>query len=1228
MNHLKQHARDIDMLTHFLTYADNNVVGYFNKQVVSKPGPTMNRILRISILDNNGLNLVLSTQRPGKPIELGRGQQHPIPIFNLLYCTDTSKKIQVQTHRRGKKIFFIQFYLILFGVSGICQIEQQSILIRLKNELQFNSSLSSKLVSWDPNAADCCTWIGVNCSIGGQVIGLDLSNETISGGIDDSSSLFRLESLETLNLAGNNFNSTPIPSGFGSLTSLRNLNLSNSWFSGQIPGELSHLTKLQVLDLSSLFSFRSLKLESPNLAMLIKNLTQLKVLHLDSVNISAQKSDWCQALSSSLLDLEVLSLSTCQLSGPLDGSLGNLHSLSVIRLAQNNLSTPIPDFFGNFRNLTILHLGACNLRGTFPSKVLELQKLQSLDLSSNMNLHGSLSDFPVNGSLQSLVLSNTNLSGAIPESIGNLKSLSRIELPNNNFSGRIPKSMENLTQLTYLDLSSNKLTGQIPSFQLCKNLTHIDLSRNSLSGIIPSAHFQDLQNLVLINLRFNTFNGSIPPSLFNLQQLQKIQLSNNNFDGVLTDFLNASASLLDTLDLSSNKLKGQIPKSFFQLGRLNILLLSSNNLNGTIHTSEFQGLSNLTTLDLSFNNLSIITSPIPLPRLPKFFSLKLASCNLQHFPKLQNQSRLINLDLSDNKIDEEIPNWIWEVRSEGLAYMNLSHNQLTGLQEPYVLPDLAVLDLHSNRLHGAIPIPPQTATFIDYSNNRFNSSLPETIGINLLYAYFFSVSNNSLSGEIPESICDATYLKVLDLSNNLFTGRIPQCLIDSGGSLGVLNLGNNNLTGRIEGIFPTTCGLNTLDLHSNSLEGEIPRSLANCTMLEVLNLGNNKMNDTYPCSLRNNTNLRVLVLRNNKFHGSVRCSEQQRNNWSNIQIVDIAHNSFNGPVPADCFWQWDAMISNDDGEASGKKHLSFTVLSLDPIYYQDTVEVTIKGLELELVKILTIFTSIDISSNRFSGEIPDTIGRLNALYMFNVSYNEFTGPIPSSIGNLRQLESLDMSSNNLTGNIPSELTALPFLSVLNLSYNQLEGRIPTGSQFQTFQNTSYKGNIGLCGSPLNKICTTSDVIKPKHTTTVFEDSNGYDWQFIFTGVGFGAGAAIVVGPLVLSKQGRNFWDKYTNKIVEIICLVLGIHYAAYGLFNQDEHDENETQDMDESSDEDEFLSEVDQSKGRYCVFCTKLDFSRKQAIHDTKCTCFDQTPTLSTSVSTSSTEVESPFTKL
>ncbi|GKD12002.1 receptor-like protein 12 [Tanacetum coccineum] len=208
----------------------------------------------------------------------------------------------------------------------------------------------------------------------GQVIGLDLSKEMISNGIDESRVLFGLKNLESLNLAKSNFNFTKIPTRFGSLASLLYMNLSNSMFSGQIPGELSLLTRLEILDLSEPFFFgiRSLRLK-PNLSMLVQNLTRLR--------------------------------------GPLDDSLGNVQSLLLIRLASNNLSAPIPDFFANFKNLTVMNLGACNLNGTFPENVLQLQSLQTLDLALNNNLSGSLPDFPINGSLRSLVLSNTNFSG-------------------------------------------------------------------------------------------------------------------------------------------------------------------------------------------------------------------------------------------------------------------------------------------------------------------------------------------------------------------------------------------------------------------------------------------------------------------------------------------------------------------------------------------------------------------------------------------------------------------------------------------------------------------------------------------------------------------------------------------------------------------------------------------------------------------------------------------------
>ncbi|RVW23317.1 LRR receptor-like serine/threonine-protein kinase GSO1 [Vitis vinifera] len=582
-------------------------------------------------------------------------------------------------------LFFLPLCSVLFGIdialvsgeclggSRLCLEDETLLLLQLKNSLKFKPIVSVKLVTWNESVG-CCSWGGVTWDSNGHVVGLDLSSELISGGFNSSSSLFSLRHLQRLNLANNIFNNSQIPSGFGKLGNLVYLNFSGAGFSGQIPIEISRLTRLVTIDFSILYfpGVPTLKLENPNLRMLVQNLTELRELYLNGVKISAQGKEWCGALSSSVPNLQVLSLPSCDLSGPLDSSLQKLRSLSSIRLDSNKFSAPVPEFLANFSNLTQLRLSSCGLYGTFPEKIFQVPTLQILDLSNNRLLEGSLPEFPQNRSLDSLVLSDTKFSGKVPDSIGNLKRLTRIELTRCNFSGPIPNSTANLAQLVYLDLSENKFSGPIPPFSLSKNLTRINLSHNYLTGPIPFSHLDGLVNLVTLDLRNNSLNGSLPMPLFSLPSLQKIQLSNNQFSGSLSKF-SVVPSVLDTLDLSSNNLEGKIPVSVFDLQCLNILDLSSNKFNGTVLLSSFQKLGNLNTLSLSYNNLSI-NSSVGNPTLPlplNLTTLKLASCKLRTLPDLSTQSRLTHLDLSDNQIRGTYPIGFGRLVMDSYAFESL-----------------------------------------------------------------------------------------------------------------------------------------------------------------------------------------------------------------------------------------------------------------------------------------------------------------------------------------------------------------------------------------------------------------------------------------------------------------------------------------------------------------------------------------------------------------------------
>ncbi|KAM3383438.1 hypothetical protein P3S68_009013 [Capsicum galapagoense] len=178
----------------------------------------------------------------------------------------------------------------------------------------------------------------------------------------------------------------------------------------------------------------------------------------------------------------------------------------------------------------------------------------------------------------------------------------------------------------------------------------------------------------------------------------------------------------------------------------------------------------------------------------------------------------------------------------------------------------------------------------------------------------------------------------------------------------------------------------------------------------------------------------------------------------------------------------------------------------------DSVRLVIKGQDIQLERITTIMTTIDLSSNDFEGVIPKAITDLGSLWLLNLSRNSLTGDIPMELGKLNVLEALDLSWNRLTGKIPTELRRLKFLAVLNLSRNLLVGPIPRGLQFNTFENDSYGGNLDLCGPPLSKQCGTSDSSHVPHPLESEEEGesyffSGFTWESVVIGYGFG----LVVG---------------------------------------------------------------------------------------------------------------------
>ncbi|KAL5861726.1 hypothetical protein ACOSQ4_003022 [Xanthoceras sorbifolium] len=415
------------------------------------------------------------------------------------------------------------------------------------------------------------SWIGKNT----KFAHLDLSNINIG---EIPIWLLNLTHLTYLSMNDNQLTG-PLPFWLMNLNQLSTLALSYNQLSCHIPSQISNLTQLGHLDLSS-NQLLVLVLSSNNLAVLTNNVVDTTLHKFSSIGLGSCNLTVFPNFLQNQDELWGLDLSSNNIPGQIPGWFDTLESLNL----SNNLLKVSTKFYLASNNM---------LTGEIPLWICNLTQLQALDLSYN-NLSGILPQCLGNFSshLSILGLQSNNFYGSIPLTLGSGSSLKMIDLSRNKLGGKIPRALVSCTSLVIVNLGYNQI---IDIFTSWLGILPI-LKSNKFYGVImePKTNFE-FYKLQIIDLSQNVFTELAYGKISN--KLTSISLSGNKFTGVIPSSL-GNLTEIESMDLSDNKLSGKIPQPLVALKFLGFINVSQNNLKGripqgyqfdTFENSSFEG---------------------------------------------------------------------------------------------------------------------------------------------------------------------------------------------------------------------------------------------------------------------------------------------------------------------------------------------------------------------------------------------------------------------------------------------------------------------------------------------------------------------------------------------------------------------------------------------------------------------------------------------------------------
>jgi len=740
--------------------------------------------------------------------------------------------------------------------------------------------------------------------------------------------------------------------------------------------------------------------------------------------------------------------------------------------------------------------------------------------------------------LEQLYLSGNNLKGVLPPCFGNLSSLQILDLSYNQLEGNIALShLSHLTQLVYLSVSNNYF--QVPisfgSFMNHSNLKFFECDNNELIAapsfqpLVPKFRLrvfsasnctpkpleagfpnflQSQYDLVFVDLSHNKFVGEPFPSwLFeNNTKLNRLYLRDTSFIGPLQLPQHPTPNL-QTVDMSGNSIHGQIARNICSIfPRLKNFMMANNSLTGCIPPC-FGNMSSLEYLDLSNNHMS---------------------CELLEHNLPTVGSSLWSLKLSNNNFKGRLPLSVFNMTS--LEYLFLDGNKFAG------------------QVSGTFSLASSFSWF-DISNNLLSGMLPRGIGNSSIYRFqAIGFSRNHFEGTIPKEYFNSYWLEFLDLSENNLSGSLPLGFLAP--HLRHVHLYGNRLTGPLPNAFYNISSLVTLDLGYNNLTGPIPNWIDSLSELSILLLKSNQFNGELPVQLCLLRKLSILDLSENNFSGLLPSC------LSNLDFTEsyektLVHTSTES---RDDGSQKEIFASIGGRELGNEGFYLFDKILWPEISVKISVELTSKKnfytYEGDILRYMSV---MDLSCNRFTGEIPTEWGNLSGIYALNLSQNNFNGLIPPSFSNLKQIESLDLSHNNLNGRIPAQLVELTFLAVFNVSYNKLSGRTPEmKNQFATFDESSYKGNPLLCGPPLQNSCDKTESPSARVPNDYNGDGGFIDMYSFYAS--FGVCYIIVVltiaAVLCINPHWRRRWFYFIEECMDTCYCFLAINFPKLSRFRR------------------------------------------------------------------------------